>query len=415
MNIILILAVLVGVGYIFGKLAQKINLPTVSGYLIAGLLISVLPVNISEHIPVFDMISQITLAFIAFGIGSEFKIRELKKNGKKILIIATLEVIGAIVVVAATMFLFVPIAFKDFSFNEQLSFSLVLGSMSAATAPAATIMVIRQFRAKGPVTNTILPVTALDDIFGIMAFGIILPIARMLTPIDGGASQFNITSAFATPLIEVFGSLLVGLILGVILSFISKRLDPRDELQVKTILFVLLGLGIAFWLNLNSLLICIMIGATLANLREHSNRSFAAVNDFVPVFYILFFAIAGATIDLKILTTVGVIGLLYIIARAVGKILGAWLGGVVSNAEPTVKKYLGIALLPQGGISIGLSILVKTYLPTNLADPIVTIILCSIIVYESLGPIFAKIALQKSGELYQAEAPSPDEIDTVKI
>lgn len=412
MNIILVLSLLIGIGFIFGKLAQLIKLPTVSGYLIAGLLLGILPIGFSDHIDVFNMISQITLSFIAFGIGSEFKIKELKKNGKTIFIITVFEVIGAIGIVALSMFIFAPLAFPDFTFNQKLSFSLVLGAMSAATAPAATILVIRQFRAKGPLTNTILPVAALDDILGILAFGFILPIAVMLTPMDGGLGNFNLLTAFTSPLIEVFGSLAVGLGLGFILSVVTKRLDPKDELQVKTILFVLIGLGISFWLGLNSLLINIMIGATLANLRKHSDRSFRAINDFVPVFYILFFAIAGATIELSVLTTVGIIGFIYITARAIGKIGGAYVGSVLGKADSTVRKYLGIALLPQGGISIGLSILVTANLPANIALPIVTIILFSIVIYESLGPVFAKISLQKADELYKADLEEENLDDT---
>lgn len=403
LNIILVLSLLIGVGFIFGKLAQLIKLPSVSGYLIAGLLISILPINLTGHTEVFNMISQITLSFIAFGIGSEFKISELKKNGKKILLITIFEVIGAILIVFLFMFFFSPLILPEFTFEQRLSFSLVLGSMSAATAPAATIMVIKQFRAKGPLTKTILPVTALDDILGILAFGIVLPIAVMLTPMDGSGSSFDLLNAFTSPLIEVFGSLLGGLALGMVLSIFSRRDDARDELQVKTILIILIGLGLSFALGLNSLLINIMVGATLANLRPHAERSFRSINDFVPVFYILFFAIAGATIDLSILTTVGILGIIYVIARAIGKISGAYIGATAGKAEPAIRKYLGIALLPQGGISIGLNILVMASLPTNIATPIVTIILFSIIIYESLGPVFAKLSLSKAGELYKAE------------
>lgn len=417
MNIILMLSIFIGLGFIFGKLAAFIKLPTVSGYLIAGLLLAVFSLVVPSfdyliYDPVFQVISNITLSFIAFGIGSEFVISSLKKSGKKIFIITILEVIGAILVVFLAMLLMAKFAFPHFNSNEKLAFAIILGTMSAATAPAATIMVIKQFRTKGPVTDTILPVAALDDVLGIVAFGIALPIARILAPMDpSNALQLTFWNIVKGPVVEVFGSILLGLIIGFLLSVVSKKLDPQDEVQVKTVFFILLALGLTTLFNnlntgfsLSPLLVNIMVGATLANLRKHSERNFRVINNFIPIFYILFFAIAGATLDLKVLTTVGLIGVVYVIARAAGKIIGTYSGAVISKAEPQVRKYLGFALLPQGGISIGLSLLVNAYLPQNIASPITTIILFSILIYESTGPIFAKIALQKSDELYKLDS-----------
>lgn len=410
MNIILLLSILILFGFILGKVASKLKLPTVSGYLIAGLLISIAQVVfkfdiISNHKPVLDTISEITLSFIAFGIGSEFVISSLKKSGKKIFLITLFEVIGAIGIVFIAMYLFVPIAFPDFDSKQRLIFSIILGTMSAATAPAATILVIRQFKADGPVTKTILPVAALDDVLGIIAFGIVLPIARILAPINPeSAIEPTFWNIAKGPIIEVFGSILVGAILGFLLSLFTNKIDPKDEIQVKTIFFVLIGLGLSKAFNLSPLLVNIMVGAMLANLRKDTaNRSFKIISDFVPVFYILFFTIAGATLDVKVLLTVGLIGVIYVIARAIGKVGGAYTGAVISKAEPEVRKYLGFALLPQGGISIGLSLLVNQYLDPVIAKPIVTIILFSILIYESTGPIFAKLSLQKADELFKLE------------
>lgn len=422
MNIILILSLLIGFGYIFGKLASLIKLPAVSGYLIAGLLLGIfnkfVPFGLLEHTTVFDTITQITLSFIAFGIGSEFVLSDLKKSGKTIFIITLLEVIGAIGVVFLSMYVIVPLIpslNNSFTGHDRLVFSLILGVMSAATAPAATIMVIRQFRTKGPVTDSILPVAALDDVLGIVAFGIALPIAMILSPKPGTVPlDPTLWNMIRMPVVEVLGSLAVGGVLGFLLSLVSKKLDPRDELQVKTIFFVMAGLGISmlgnqYGLGLSPLLVNIMLGATLANMRGHAPRSFRIINDFVPVFYILFFAIAGATLDISILATVGIIGVVYVIARAAGKIGGAYAGSAISKAEPNVKKYLGFALLPQGGISIGLSALVVLNLPEHISSPVKTIILFSILIYESTGPIFAKLALKGADELYKLDLVLEDE------
>ena len=387
MNIILKISIILVVGFIFGKGAKLLKLPSVSGYLIAGLLLGPSLFNFvsSEEAKSFEIISEITLSFIAFGIGSEFMLKDIIQMGKKITIITLAEVVGAVAVVFSVMY---------FIFNQDFAFSIVIASMSAATAPAATIMVIRQYRAYGPVTKTILPVVALDDVFGIIAFGIAISVAKILV----SGTEFSIFKIIGVPIYEIFGSLLLGLVLGVVLSLLTKKIDPKDELQIKTIFFVGIATGLSKVLNFSPLLTNIMMGATLANLRVFSNRSFSAVNDFVPIFYILFFTIAGAALDLKILYTVGLIGAAYIVARATGKILGAYIGAKSVNAEPQVQKYLGFALLPQGGISIGLSVIVMQQLPMYSVQ-ITTIIMASVLFYETLGPIFAKISIHKAGEI----------------
>jgi len=387
MNVILKLSLILVVGFIFGKVAKALKLPSVSGYLIAGLFLgpSLFDFVTQEEAESFEIISELTLSFIAFGIGSEFMLKDIIAMGKKIAIITLAEVVGAIVVVFSMMY---------FVFDFPLAFSLVIASMSAATAPAATIMVIRQYKAYGPVTKTILPVVALDDVFGIMAFGIAISVAKILV----SGQDVSVLTIVGLPLLEIFGSLLLGLALGVVLSFLTKKIDPKDELQIKTVFFVGLAAGISMWLGLSPLLTNIMMGATLANFRKFANRSFSAVNDFVPIFYVLFFTLAGASLDIAILKSVGLAGLGYIAARAGGKILGSFIGAKSVNAEPQVQKWLGIALLPQGGISIGLSVIVMQQLP-EYAVELTTIIMASVLVYETFGPIFAKISISKAGEI----------------
>ena len=387
MNVILKLSIVLVVGFIFGLLAKKVKLPSVSGYLIAGLFLgpSFFDFVSAEESKSFEIISELTLSFIAFGIGSEFMLKDIVAMGKKIAVITLAEVVGAIAVVFSVMF---------FIFDFPLAFSLVIASMSAATAPAATIMVIRQYRAYGPVTKTILPVVALDDVYGIMAFGIAISVAKILV----SGNDFTVLTIIGAPLIEILGSFALGLGLGIVLSFITKKIDPKDELQIKTVFFVGLAAGISMWLKLSPLLTNIMMGATLANLRKHANRSFSAVNDFVPIFYVLFFTLAGASLDISILKTVGLAGVGYILARATGKIVGSYVGAKSVNAEPQVQKWMGIALLPQGGISIGLSVIVMQQLP-QYAVELTTIIMASVLVYETFGPIFAKISISKAGEI----------------
>lgn len=219
MHIILKLSFILGIGFIFGKIFKSMKLPSISGYLVAGLFLGPSFFNFVTVVESrsLEVISEITLSFIAFGIGSEFMLKDIISMGKKITIITLFEVFGAILVVFSVMF---------FIFNQDLAFSLVIASMSAATAPAATIMVIRQYRAYGPVTKTILPVVALDDVFGIMAFGIALSIAKLLT----NETRTSLFKLISVPFIEIIGSLILGLILGIILSLFTKKTNPKDEL-----------------------------------------------------------------------------------------------------------------------------------------------------------------------------------------
>lgn len=387
MNIMLKISIVLAAGLLGGKLANRLKLPNVTGYIIAGLFLgsSFFKLLSEQELAQLDIVSEMALAFIAFSIGSELVYSELRKVGKKIMIITIFEALGAVLLVFVAMF---------FLFGQPLSFSLVLASMSAATAPAATLLVMRQYRAYGPLTKTIIPVVALDDVLGIVAFGIAIPIAR-LTMNDAALS---VGQSILHILWEIFGSLLIGGILGLGLTLIGTKLKARDDFQVTALVAIGLGMGCAKVMGLSPLLVNIMVGLMLVNLSPQHEKAFNAINDFVPPFYVLFFALAGAGLDLSVLKTVGMIGMAYVFARGIGKALGAFVGAVSTKAEKVVSRYLGLALLPQGGISIGLSILVRQQLP-EFAKEITTIIMFSVLIYEITGPIFAKIAIQKAGEI----------------
>lgn len=387
MNIMLKISIVLAAGLLGGKLANRLKLPNVTGYIIAGLFLgsSFFKLLSEQELAQLDIVSEMALAFIAFSIGSELVYSELRKVGKKIMIITIFEALGAVLLVFVAMF---------FLFGQPLSFSLVLASMSAATAPAATLLVMRQYRAYGPLTKTIIPVVALDDVLGIVAFGIAIPIAR-LTMNDAALS---VGQSILHILWEIFGSLLIGGILGLGLTLIGTKLKARDDFQVTALVAIGLGMGCAKVMGLSPLLVNIMVGLMLVNLSPQHEKAFNAINDFVPPFYVLFFALAGAGLDLSVLKAVGMIGMAYVFARGIGKALGAFVGAVSTKAEKVVSRYLGLALLPQGGISIGLSILVRQQLP-EFAKEITTIIMFSVLIYEITGPIFAKIAIQKAGEI----------------
>lgn len=300
------------------------------------------------------------------------------------MLITTAEVIGAVLLVFIVMFGI---------FRQSFAFSLIIASMSAATAPAGILMVIRELKAKGPLVRTILPVVAIDDALGIMVFGISLSIVRLTT----GAESFSIFQIIWAPLYEIIGSILLGGLIGLVLSFLSPKAKGREELLSLVLAFILLGTGASTLIGVSPLLTCMMMGAVLINVKQNANRVFNLVSDFTPPINVLFFTIAGASLDLTILSKVGLIGVGYILARAAGKILGATFGAKFVKAEKKVVKYLGISLLTQGGISIGLSLIVARELP-RFSESIITVILFSVLFFEIAGPILAKLGIQRAGE-----------------
>ncbi|MGN9163826.1 cation:proton antiporter [Tissierellaceae bacterium HCP3S3_D8] len=386
LNLLFKLSIVIFVGIIGGRVANYFKLPNVSGYIIGGLLIGPSFLNLikSAEIANFNIINEVALGAIAFSVGSEFLLKDMKKTGKDVLLITIAEVMGAVVLVFLVTFLV---------FKQSFEFSLVIASMSAATAPAGILMVIRELKAQGPLVRTILPVVAIDDAIGIMVFGVSLSIAKLTS----GVGSFSIFKIIWAPLFEIIGSLILGGVLGFVLSYIALKARGRDELLSIVLGFIFIGTGGANFLGLSPLLTCMVIGAMLINLMQNANRIFNLIADFTPPIYLLFFTIAGASLNINVLSKVGLLGIGYIMARAIGKIIGATLGAKYVNCNEKVVKYLGMSLLTQGGISIGLSMIVSKELP-QFSESIITVVLFSVLIFEIAGPIMAKIAIQKAGE-----------------
>lgn len=387
MDLFFKLSIIILIGLVGGRVARKLGLPSVSGYIVAGLILgpSFIDLVSKQDLGSLGFITDIALAAIAFSIGNEFLLSDMKKVGKRTLILTVAEVIGALAVVFIAMF---------FIFKQPFEFSLVIASMSAATAPAGIVMVIRELRADGPLVKTILPVVALDDALGIMVFGVALSLAKMTS----GLEEFTVFKIISAPLIEIFGSLLLGFLLGIVLTYLAKKAKGRDELLKISLAFILAAVGVSNFFNLSPLLTSMMMGGTLVNLNQNSKRVFGTINEFTPPINLLFFTLAGMSLDLKVLSTVSFLGIGYILARAIGKIVGAGVGARALGESKTMQKYLGLSLLTQGGISIGLSSIVASELP-QFSESIITVILFSVLVFEIVGPILAKIAITKAGEV----------------
>ncbi len=391
MDILFKISIVLMVGVLGGKIARVFKLPNVTGYLVFGLFIGPSFINFIKEgdIQSFESINDLSLAVIAFSIGSEFLLNDLLKVGKTVFVIALTESLGAASLVFSLMY---------FVLHQPLEFSLVIAGISAATAPAATMMVIKQYRAHGPLTKTVLPVVALDDAIGIIVFGVTLSIAKL----SMGNIETNFLQMVIQPIMEIFGSLIFGIIIGIILALIAKKTSNREELLAIILAVIGCTVGITKMLNLSALLTCMMIGATLVNLVRNSNHVFSLTGKFIAPVYIIFFALAGASLDINILPTVGIIGVVYIFARAAGKMIGAWAGAVSMKADKAVAKYLGLTLLPQGGVAIGLAIIVSQEISIY-SEKTTTIIMFSILIYEIIGPVLAKIAFQKAKETNEPE------------
>jgi Kef-type K+ transport system membrane component KefB len=368
---------------------KKLHLPNVTGYLIIGLIagpycLKILSIEVIEQ---FLIIPEIALGFIAFSIGSEFKLCYLKRVGKSPVIIAIAEAFGAVLIVDFVLIIT----------GHDVAFSLVLGAIAAATAPAATLMVIRQYKAKGPVTNTLLPVVAIDDALALMLYGISVAIAKAIT----SHGTVPLISSLLAPIVEIVGSLIFGAILGIILKFLVEMYTGRGNRLTSSIAMVFLCIGVSDILGFSALLACMAMSAVFVNISSISITIYEQVDRMTAPIFMLFFFISGAELDMSILPSVGVIGAIYVVFRVVGKVGGAALGAKISNSKPVVQKYLGFTLLPQAGVAIGLATMAMTVVP-DYGKEIRTVILSGTVIYELIGPVGAKLALKKAGEIEES-------------
>ena len=387
LNTFVDLALMIFAGMAMGRLVKKIKLPNVTGYLLAGLLLgpSVLGILSEDFLTAVSVISDAALGFIAFSIGNEFKISYFKRVGVTPIVIATLESLFAVVFVAAALMIA----------GFEASFSLVLASIAAATAPAATIMVIKQYRAKGPVTETLLSVVALDDATALIMYSVAIAVAKALTGASLSAKELVLPA-----LIEIFGALLAGAALGFIFLLPLKFFKKDGNRMSLIVGFIFAGMGLSKLCGFSSLLFCMAMGAIVANFSGDVNKLMDLSDKITPPIFLLFFVASGADLKISVLPSVGIAGILYVIVRVAGKMFGATLGAVICKAEKNIKKYLGPALLPQAGVAIGLSLVAGEAFP-EYATQIRAIILCGTLIYELIGPAISKLSLKKAGEIQE--------------
>lgn len=395
-QVICSLAVLFLAGVLVTIVTKKLHLPDVTGYILAGVLVGPYCLNlVPEAIQTnMEFITDLALGFIAFGVGRYFKLSVWKNNGRRVFVITLFEAFIAAALVTITM---------RFVFRLSWSFSLLLGAIGSATAPASTIMTIRQYKAKGDFVNTILQVVALDDAVALVAFSVCTAIVSMAEAE---------TIAWSQVLLPVLWNILLlglGVGIGVVLHKLIDREMPQDRRLVFLITLLLILTAVCDAFDVSPLLACMAMGTAYINCGG-KKKTFERVNRFTPAIFLLFFVTSGMRLDVTALKTAGAIGVVYFFVRIVGKYLGAFLGSACSGSPRATRNYLGLALVPQAGVSIGLCVLASRMLPAHLGDLLSTIILSSGILYELVGPLCAKASLFLSGSIAKKTDDSADAV-----
>lgn len=379
-EIILSLAVMLFAGFLVTRLTKLVRLPNVTGYLLAGILLgpyvlNLIPSSISSNM---GFVIDVALAYIAFGVGRYFKLSTLRLEGKNILLITFLEAFLAMAVITLSMI---------FLFGLSVPFSLLLGAIGCATAPASTIMTIRQYHAKGPFVNLIFQIVALDDAAALIAFSICSTVTQALEQ-DGSVSAGDIF----LPLLLNAAAVVLGIVMGYLLHrFITVRRSTDHRLILANAVILGIAGGCSLF-GLSPLLACMALGASYINFGG-DKRLFKQINRFSPPVSLLFFVLSGMNLNLPALKTAGVIGVSYFFLRILGKYAGAFIGCALCRMPKNIRNYVGLALIPQAGVSIGLAALGQRLLPTRSGDLLSVIILSSAVLYEMVGPACAKASL----------------------
>ena len=403
-------------GLMMTRIIKRWQLPAVTAYLVAGVLIGpnclgllhIPGIGFSsfEEVSDLSLICDVALGFIAFAIGNEFRLTSLKQTGKQATVIAVVQAI------AATIFVDVTLLLLHLALGDKLPVStcIVLGAVATATAPAATIMVVNQYKAKGPLTKLLLPIVALDD--AVVSFGV------AKTMISG---SFSLMTVVLNPLLEIVCSLALGAALGALFSFVEKLFQSNSKRLSVAVTFVILAaalskiqipLGGNVVIEFSSLLVCMMVGTVFCNVCDFSEEIMFKTDRWTAPLYVLFFVLSGAELDLRVFAELAVVGIgaAYIISRSAGKIAGASVSSKLMKCDQKVCQYLGLTLLPQAGVALGMSVTVAAQMGAEGAI-IRDIILFSVLIYELIGPILTKYALSKAGEIQ----PKPAQRDMTRV
>jgi len=389
-NSILSLGTIFILGLVVAKAVNKLKLPSVTGYILLGIIIGPYVLNIvsKEVLNSAGFVSNIVLSLVAFSLGQNFVLENFRKIGKEILCLSVGEVMGAVTFVTIVTWLLTKLPFH---------IALVLGAISTATAPAATVMIVREYRSRGKFTDTLLGIVAIDDAWGLILFAVCFAVAKSIEKFHGLDTTLLISSVIHA-FFEIFGSMFLGLFCGYLLSFFSGFTKTSAEFLIYTLGIIFLNTGISILFGFSVLLSNMFLGTVVANIDKTSFRFFDTIKTIDSPLYLLFFVLAGASLEITSVRNLGILATIYVVSRLIGKMLGAYLTGVIISAEEKLKKYLGLGLAPQAGVALGLALIAKEQFP-QIGTFILSTIIVTTVIYELIGPILTKIALEKAGEI----------------
>ena len=414
-SVLLTLSIALLSGLLLSRLAKKLGLPAVTAYLVAGVIIGPFllgqlgigfnsTTNSPEH---YKILCDLALGFIAFAIGNEFRLTQLKKIGRQATIIGIFQAVFTCIVVDIVLIVFSLIVGEEIF---PMSAAIILGAVATATAPAATLMVVKQYKAKGPLTDLLLPIVALDDAVGLVVFAVSFGVAKS---IDTGV--VDVVSMLVNPLLEVVLSISLGAVMGVLFTACEKHFHSNSKRMAVSVAFVMATVAISgIKLNIghvhiafSSLLACMMLGTIFCNICDFSEDLMDRADKWTAPLLVLFFVISGAELDLSVFTN-GIfvlIGVVYIIFRSLGKYFGAGISARITNCDENTSKYLGITLLPQAGVALGMASQALTF-GSGTGKIVQSITLFAVLIYEIFGPYLTKIALTKAGDIKPEERVS---------
>ncbi|MEA3361794.1 MAG: cation:proton antiporter, partial [Thermodesulfobacteriota bacterium] len=357
----------------------RVTVLLLTGFILGPSLLDWLPAFTDKWFP---LLTNSSLAMIGFILGQNMTREKLSELGHSVLAMS----LGVVIMTALLVFTILAL------FGVPINLALLLAGIATATAPAATVDVVHEYRAKGKFTNTLLGIVAIDDAWGLLVFSLLLAVTQALGG-SGGVSTIIATGAW-----EIGGAIIVGIVLGLPMAYLTGRICPGEPTLAEALGLVLLCAGLALWLDVSYILSTMVLGAVVANFADHHERPFNEIEGIEWPFLILFFLLAGATLHIEALVKVGLLGVAYIILRISGRLLGSWLGGWLSGAEPTIRKRMGFALLPQAGIAIGMALLAAQRFP-EIKDIILPVVLGSTVIFELIGPVITRWTLMQVGDI----------------
>ncbi len=389
LGVILLFALLVG------HLVKFARVPEVTGYLLAGMIVgpSVLGFVTHENLQALRVFSEVGLGLILFSIGAVFDLSRLKTVGAKVVGIAAIESTAVALIVFVVML----------GLGQGVRASVILGAIAVSTGAASTLMVIRENNSAGPFTDTVTAVIGLNNIFALVLFSLVAGSVEIAAMVADNGLTFARVAATIFPLIwELAGSAALGFLVGLLLASWASQVKESGEVLILLIGCVLLTVGVASALDLSPLIASLAVGATMANLSSKSRKLFEALSRTDPPLYVIFFVLAGADLNLRLLPSLGIIGGAYVAARTLGKIGGAWFGARRGAFGTSTERLLGFAILAQAGLAVGLVLIARQRFP-DIAQTITTVVLGSVVVFEIFGPLSARIAIGRSGESRQQD------------